>query len=189
MPRPDNAVEIAFQQRHSCAFHRDIGTGPHGNPNIRSRQGWSVVDTIACHRNGPALSPESLDDLALVLWQHLRLNLGDAELGGNGLCRRIVVSGQHDHANASCLQRGNGGWRGRLDWVGDRDDAGHLAVDRYEDRCGAFFTHLIGRRRQTRGIDAALRHDPLIADDKVTPFNRANNALANWRVEALRLSE
>ena len=72
---------------------------------------------------------------ALLLGQHLGLDLVDAELLRHRLGRGAVVAGQHDdaHASRACSASSAAGRR-RLDRIGDRDDARGLAVDREEDR-------------------------------------------------------
>jgi hypothetical protein len=50
------------------------------------------------------LSTKTLDDLALALGQNLSLDLGNAELGGDGLSGRPIIPSEHRHADADVLQ-------------------------------------------------------------------------------------
>ncbi len=56
-PGPHDAVEIALHQREPRAFDRDVGAGPHGDPDVGLRQRGSIVHAVAGHRDlrAPAL--------------------------------------------------------------------------------------------------------------------------------------
>jgi hypothetical protein len=39
----DDAAQVAFDQRHAGVFHGHIGTGTHGDADLRLREGGSVI--------------------------------------------------------------------------------------------------------------------------------------------------
>src|SRR5215813_14565218 len=50
-PSPGDATQVSLDKGHASAFHRHIRACPHGNPDMRLRQGWRVVDAIPGHRH------------------------------------------------------------------------------------------------------------------------------------------
>ena len=72
---------------------------------MRLSQRGRVVDPVARHGDHAALGLEPLDDGALLLGQHLGLDLRDAELPGDRLGRRAAVARQHDDPYAGLAQQ------------------------------------------------------------------------------------
>ena len=58
----------------------------------------------------------------------------DADLAGDGLGGAAVVAGEQHRAQPEGAQLGDGGGAGRLDGVGDDDEAAHLSVPADQDR-------------------------------------------------------
>src|SRR3546814_10057622 len=50
----DDTVEVALEQGHARAFHRNIGAMPHRDADIRRRQRRRVIDPIARHGDDAA---------------------------------------------------------------------------------------------------------------------------------------
>ena len=52
----DDGAQISGHQYNRCTLYRNIGTGSHRDTDIRRRQGWCVIDTIAniCEHLTPA---------------------------------------------------------------------------------------------------------------------------------------
>ena len=140
----DDAAEIAFQQRDAGAFHRDIGAGAHGDADFGSRKRRGVVDAVAGHRDDPPGLLQLGDDRALLIGQHFRLDLGDAEAPRDGICRRPVVAGQHDDLDAISRQRLQRIRRRRFHGVGDGEQSGQFAVDRHVDHGRAVAAQTLG---------------------------------------------
>ena len=69
-------VEIALQQRDAGAFHRDVGAGAHGDADIGGGQRRRVVDAVAGHRDDPPGLLQLCDHRALLIGQHLGLDIG-----------------------------------------------------------------------------------------------------------------
>jgi hypothetical protein len=90
-----------------------------------------------------ALAGECLDHRALLIGEHLGLDVGDAEPLGYGFGSGAVVAGQHDDADAVRRERFQRGGGRLLHRIGNGDDAGGLAVDREEDRRRAFATQAL----------------------------------------------
>ena len=59
----------------------------HGDADVGGGEGGGVVDAVAGHRDDSALAAEALDDVALVVGQHLGLDPVDAEAAGRRLRR------------------------------------------------------------------------------------------------------
>ena len=98
-------AQVALEQRDAGALDGDVGAGAHGDADVGRGQRRRVVDAVAGHRDDAALAPQPLDDRALLVGQHLGLDLVDAEPPGDGLGGRPVVAGQHDDADALAAQR------------------------------------------------------------------------------------
>jgi hypothetical protein len=72
---PHDAAEIALQQRDAGAFHRHIGAGAHGDADIGGGQRRGVVDAVAGHGDDPAGLLQLCDHGALLIRQHLGLDI------------------------------------------------------------------------------------------------------------------
>ncbi len=142
--RPHDAGEIAAEQRDAGALDRDVGAGAHGDADIGRGEGRGVVDAVARHRDHAALAAQPLDHGALLIGQHLGLDLGDAELARDRLGGGAVVAGEHDDADVFIGERSQRCGCGPLDRIGDGDDAGCFAVDRDEDHGRAVTAQFLG---------------------------------------------
>src|SRR3546814_9492292 len=58
----DDTVEVALEQGHARAFHRNIGAMPHRDADIRRRQRRRVIDPIARHGDDAAFLFQPYDD-------------------------------------------------------------------------------------------------------------------------------
>ena len=52
--RPDDAGEVAPEQRDAGTFDGDVRASPHGDADVGSREGRRVVDAVARHRDDTA---------------------------------------------------------------------------------------------------------------------------------------
>ena len=132
-PGADDADQIAFQQRDACAFHRNVSARSHGNADFSRRERRRVVDAVAGHRDDPAGLLQFCHHRALLVGQHFRLDVGDAEAFCDGVRRGPVVAGQHDDLDALGRQRFERIRRRRLHGVRNGEQACQLAVDRHVD--------------------------------------------------------
>ena len=82
-----NTQKIALDQSDARAFHRDVGAGAHGNPDVRLRQRRRIVDAVPGHRHDRAAGLKLADDAMLVLGRHVRVDAVDTELPGDRLGR------------------------------------------------------------------------------------------------------
>ena len=99
-PCPVNPAKVPAKQRDSGAFHRNVGSAAHGNPNLSLCQRGSIVHTIAGHGDNVAHRLQLLDDLSFLLRKNFGPNFIESELACDGLRSRPAVSGQHDDANS-----------------------------------------------------------------------------------------
>ena len=145
--------------------------------------GASLTPSPAIATTRPSLA-EPLDDVALVVGQHLGLDPVDAEAAGDGLGGDPVVAGEHDDLDAVGAQRLERRGGGLLDGVGDGDDPGDLVVDADEDDGGAVGAEPVGL-----GASAALVSTPWPARNSALPSRtrrpstRPDDALAGRGVE------
>ena len=119
-----------------------------------------------------------LHDRALLVGQHLRLDLVDAELARDGLRRGPVVAGEHHHADALLLERGERLGRRWLDRIGDGKDGRNLPVHPHEDRGCAVLAQPVGLIGQRRDIDALLGEELGIAKGNALALDHSERALA-----------
>ena len=85
-----------LHEGHASALHRHIRACPHGNPDLRLRQGWRVVDAIPSHRHHMAFGLQALNHLAFLLGEDLGLDALDAERARHRFCRGPAIPGEHD---------------------------------------------------------------------------------------------
>ena len=114
--------------------------------------GASLTPSPAMATTRPSAA-QPLDHGRLAVGQHLGLDLVDAEMARDRLRGGAVVAGEHHHAQPVAAQRRERGGRRLLHRIGDRDDAGELAVERDEDRGRAVAAQPLGlgfERRRSR---------------------------------------
>ena len=111
-----------------------------------ARAGASLTPSPAIATTRPSLA-EPLDDVALVVGQHVGLDPVDAEAAGDGFGGDPVVAGEHDDLDALGTERLERFGGGRLDRVGDGEDARHRAVDADEDGGRTFGAQPVGFAR------------------------------------------
>src|SRR5918998_4572338 len=101
---PRHPAHVPRDERQVCGLHRHIRAGACRHADVRSRQGRSVVDPVANHRDDLAFGLKLLDLALLVLGQDLGENAVNAELTSYGVRRPAVVAGQHGDLEAHLLQ-------------------------------------------------------------------------------------
>ncbi len=187
--RPDDAAEVALEERHAGALDGDVRPGAHGDADVGGGERRGVVDAVAGHGDDAAVVAEALHHLALAIWQHFGLDLVDAELARHGLGGGAVVAGEHDDADALGMKVGDRLRRRLLDRIGDGDDAGRLAIDRRPAR--RWRRPRASRPRSASGVDgdALAGEEAGIADDAGDAVDAALGALAGRAVEIGRLGE
>jgi hypothetical protein len=84
--------KISLEQADAGAFDGDIRARTHGNSDIGRSERRGVVDTR--HRYHAAFRLETVQHRALLVRQHVRLDLVNAELSRDGIGRGPVVAGQ-----------------------------------------------------------------------------------------------
>src|SRR5207244_3815721 len=71
---PDDAAQVAFDQRHARAFYRHVRARAHRYAHVSLREGGRVVDSISRHRHDSPFSLQALHHFALLFWQYFGLN-------------------------------------------------------------------------------------------------------------------
>ena len=92
-PGTDDALKVAFDERHGGALHRHIGPGAHRDPDLGLRQGGGVVDAIPRHPDETPLILQLLDRGRFLVRQHLGNNVIDAELAPDRIGGGTAVAG------------------------------------------------------------------------------------------------
>ena len=75
-------------------------------PTSGGGEGGRIVDPVAGHCDLAAFAAQALHGRMFALGRDFGLDVGDPELGGDCLCRRAVVTGQHNDADALGAQSG-----------------------------------------------------------------------------------
>src|SRR6516225_3978070 len=102
---------------------------------------------------------------------------------GDGLCRGPIVARQHDDANAVSTKTGERRRRRRFDGIGDRDDAGRLAVDGDKYYRCAVAAKRVRSLLQVRSGDAEFLEELRIADRDAAVAYSAGDSLSRKRGE------
>ena len=176
----DDAGEIALEQGDARALDGDIGAGAHSDADIGGRKRRSIIDPVARHGHDAALLAELHDHRALLVGQHLRFHILDAEAPGNGLCGGTIVAGQHDDAHAILRQQLERLRCGGLDRVGDRNHRGELAVDGEKDGGSTVGAKSFGLAVQIGRIDPQLMEKFRVAETYASAIDRCRLRLCPW---------
>ena len=161
------------------------GAGPHGDPDIGGGERRRVVDPVSGHGDGPAVALQPLDDLGLLVRQHLRLDFAQPQPAPHRLRGLVMVTREHDDCQAQALEFGQHPMRRGLDRIRDPDRAGQAPVDRGEDHGGALPAQRLGVRCQRGGIDAGVAQVGRTAHRDPLPVDAARRALARYGREGL----
>ena len=132
------------------------------------------------------LGLQLLHEVDLVLWANLAMDFVDAQGACNRIGRGGAVAGGHHDFQACIVQRCNGISGGRLDRVGDREQASQDTIDRQIHHAGTGSAQLLGRNGKNGGIDSDLVHQRGVADRQRGASHLAAHPDAGGRLEALR---
>src|SRR5207247_8257861 len=97
-----------------------------------------VVDTIARHRDSPALRLQARDQIRFLLRPYLAVDLIDAELASYRLRGGRSISRSHDNSNACLMQRSDCTGCGVLDRIVYGEQSGKATIDSQIDHARAF---------------------------------------------------
>src|SRR5215207_1460722 len=178
-----DASQVAFEECHAGALHRDIGAGAHGDADIRGGERRCIVDAIARHRNYATYGLIALDDRALLFWQDFRLDFVDSESPRDGFGCGPVVPGEHDDPDTFRLEPRESLRRGVLDRVSDGEDARHAPVHAHEDRRGALLAQLVGLFGNAARVNRVFTQEGRIAEHDLAILDPALCALSSRAVE------
>ena len=159
-------------------------------PMAMPRSAWArargVVDAVAGHRDHVALLLQLAHLGGLVGGQHVGEDVGDADLGGDGVGGGGVVAGDHPHLEPEGLELGDGLGGLRLDGVGHGDDGGELVVDGDVHRGLAAARGGIGDGGQLSGIHAGAVHHGAVADPHPAPVDGRVETVAGDGLEGVQ---
>ena len=131
----DNAQQIAFDERDAGAFDRDIGSCSHCDPDIGSRKGRRIVNSVARHRDNRAIGFQLFDDIDFLIRHYFSAEFIDAQFACNRLSRAPIVPGAHDDFQTHPVKRANGVSGRWFDGISDTEDTQRVSIDCYPDGC------------------------------------------------------
>ena len=129
------------------------------------------------------------DHRALLIGQHLRLDLGDPKTFRDSVGGGPVVAGQHDDLDALGRQRLQRIRRRWFDRIGDGEQPGQLAVDGHVDHGRAVAAQALGLGIQRLRVDAERLQENRVTENDGLAFDLAGGALAGRRVELVHPAE
>jgi hypothetical protein len=133
-------------------------------PTSAAASAGRVVDAVAGHRHPLAARLQPLDDLRLLLRQHVGLDPIDPDRARDRFGRGAVIAGEHHHGDALTMERLNGCGRRLLDGIGDADEARRLSVHGDEHHRLALAPQRLSAIAQRAGVDAERLEVSAIAD-------------------------
>ena len=113
---------VAVHEDNIGRIDGDIGAGTDGDADIGTHQGRGIIDAVPHHGDDLALLLQGTDDRFLLLGQHLRDDLGNANLLGNGFGCTAVITGEQQYRKTHLPQGGNGSGTGFPGRIGDGDE-------------------------------------------------------------------
>src|SRR5437868_4596692 len=128
-----DASQVAFDQRNVGAFHRHVGAGAHGNPDVGRDERGCVVDPVSGHRHDVPSLAQLPNALVFVLRFDTSLNLIDAEFFCHGSCSTFVIPGEHDNFDSEPMKMLDHIQRRFLNRIRDRKDASAATINGDED--------------------------------------------------------
>src|SRR6185437_14054966 len=153
----------------------------HGDADIGFGEGRGVVDAVADHGDDAFAADESLDAVALLHRQQLRLDRLDPEARADGDGYAPCVARQKNRSDAHAVQGFDRPLGFGPDGIGDDDGAERPSAARDED----FGAGAGGRVGSGRHADAIFRHPGRVAD-KDRPIGDLSGDAATGRVAKAR---
>src|SRR5262249_21817950 len=92
-----NAGEISLDEGDAAAFDRDVGSSAHSNADVGLRKRWGIVDAVAGHGNHSSLLLKLSNHFGFPGGKYLGFELINADLIGDFLRDRAVVTSEHDN--------------------------------------------------------------------------------------------
>ena len=112
----------------------DVGATTDRDAHVRGREGRGIVDAVPDHGDVAALLLPGAHELRFAFGPHLRCDVRDAELGGEGACGGLSVTGYHRYRDPVPKQHRNHASRPERGTVTERDEPSELAIDCNENR-------------------------------------------------------
>ena len=162
--RAQDAGEIALDERHAGALHRNVGAASHRDADVGGGQRRSIVDAVARHGDDAAGAAQVFDDGAFALRQDFGFDIGDAKSLCDGKRGCLAVAGQHDDGDVLRFQRFQCGGCRRFHRIGDGEEAGELVIGADKDNRRTVGSMTLGLGVQRIGRDAGLTEKFGVAD-------------------------
>ena len=125
---------IAAHQHHLRGLDRHASSSTDGDAQVSLCQCWRIVYSVAHHRSEQPFALELLHVVRFVGRLHLGKDSVDAQFTTDGLAGAPVISSQHRHLDAQCLELGDRFLRGYSHAISDRDQSDCLSVHGHEHR-------------------------------------------------------
>ena len=98
-------AQVVVHERHVGGLDGGVrAVAGHSETDVGPGQRRGVVDAVARHAHLVSPGFQFLDDGELVRREQTGLEAVHAHLTGDGRCRVLVVTGEHDRGHAQCLQ-------------------------------------------------------------------------------------
>src|SRR5882724_10317645 len=124
-----DAAQIALYQGNVRALDGDIGACAHSDTDLSLRQRRSVIDAVAGHGDDPPFGLKAFDHFNFLFGRYFGFHSIDTQAARHGLSRGPAVARQHDDPNTLSMQNFDRFLGRLLDWIGNRHESSHTAID------------------------------------------------------------
>ena len=128
-------------------------------------------------------------DSQFLLRQDVGDNLLETQPLCNGVCRFLIVSGQHDDRYVVLVQPADRIGRRCLDWIGDADKSRDILIDHYEHHSFALRPPFIRLLCQRAWVNVQVFQHCRIADGGCVTVHAAGHALPGNGFEVLHIHQ
>ena len=129
-------------------MHGNICARTDCESDIGLRQSWRIVDAVADHGDDFAIRLMLLQNLELILGQHLGMDSLDTELRGDIFGDDAAVTGHHRAADSGFGEFGDRIRRFLANRIGEGNSALHLSVGKHKQHRRALVVPLLNPARQ-----------------------------------------
>ena len=141
-----------------------------------------VVDAIAYHRD-PGVDLKLSNDSGLVLWQDSRVNLVDANVPADPLCRALVVTGDEDRPETCFAQRGDGRDGVRSECIAQGDNAQRASIPSDGDHGASRGLQVFDGLTKRREVNIEVGEEARTADEDLAGVDACNDTPSGERLE------
>ena len=172
-------AQVAFDERHARAFHRDVGPGAHRDADVGRGQRRRVVDAVAGHRDRPALGLQLRARPQLVGGQHFRHGRRRCRAARATAFAVVLLSPVAITMRIAVRAKGPDRIDGaHADRISDAEQAGGPAIDRDEHDGLAFDPLRLARRASSESSIPRSRRSPRLPTATTRSCHTADDAFA-----------